>query len=71
MLDGNPLENISHLLDKSRFKEIMLGGEPVSVTTHEVNPNQVNAFSYDMWSDTYSQERVAELSNSIRSIAAE
>ncbi len=71
VLDGNPLENISHLLDKSRFKQILLGGEPVSVSTHEVDASQVNAFSYDMWSDTYSQERVAELSNSIRSIAAE
>ena len=70
-LDGNPLQDISHLLDKSRFKQILLGGEPITVSTHDIDTKQVSEFSYAMWGDTYTQQRVAELSNSIRSIAAE
>ena len=71
MFDGNPLEDIGQLLDKSRMKHIMLAGEDISVTTHEIDTKQVSEFSYDMWSDMYTQDRVKELSNSIRSIAAE
>ncbi len=71
VFDGNPLEDISQLLDKNRMKHIMLAGEDISVTTHEIDTKQVSEFSYDMWSDMYTQDRIKELSNSIRSIAAE
>ena len=71
VFDGNPLEDVSQLLDRTRIKSILLGGEPVTVSTREIDTKQVSEFSYAMWSDIYTQERVKELSNSIRSIAAE
>ena len=69
VLDGNPLEDVTHLMDRSRFKDIMLGGETVTVTTHDIDTTKVSEFSYNMWNDMYTQARVAELSNSIRTIA--
>ena len=71
VFDGDPLADISQLLDKSRMKQILLAGEEISVTTHDIDTKQVSEFSYDMWSDMYTQDRVKELSNSIRNIAAE
>ena len=71
VFDGDPLADISQLLDKTRMKHIMLAGEDISVTTHDIDTKQVSEFSYDMWSDMYTQDRVKELSNSIRTIAAE
>ncbi len=70
IFDGNPLEDISQLLDKNRMKQIWLGGEEITVSTHEIDTKLVSEFSYDMWSDTYTQARVRELGTSIRSIEA-
>jgi len=71
VFDGNPLEDISQLLERSRIKQILLGGAPVTVTTHEVDPKRVSEFSYNWWADLYTQERVRNLANRVRSIAAE
>jgi imidazolonepropionase-like amidohydrolase len=71
VFDGNPLKDISQLLDKKRFKQILLAGEPISVETHDIDYRKVSQFSYDMWSDMYTQDRVKELGNQIRTIAAE
>ena len=37
----------------------------------EWDPWKVGRFSYAMWSDIYTQDRVTKLDNVIRSIAAE
>jgi imidazolonepropionase-like amidohydrolase len=70
VLDGDPLKDISQLLDRSRIKKILLGGAPVTVTTHEVEARLVSDFSYNWWTDIYTQERVRQLSNQVRDIAA-
>ena len=69
--DGDPLADITQLQDKSRIKEIFLGGETVDVPDVEWDPWKVGRFSYAMWSDIYTQDRVTKLDNVIRSIAAE
>ena len=71
VFDGNPLEDITQLLDRARIKEILLGGVPVTVKTREVEARLVSDFSYNWWADIYTQERVRQLSNQIRNIAAE
>jgi imidazolonepropionase-like amidohydrolase len=69
--DGDPLADIGQLLDHDRFKAIYLGGELVDVETREVDQGQITDFSYNMWSDLYTQERVSRMGNAVRSIAAE
>jgi imidazolonepropionase-like amidohydrolase len=61
VIDGDPLADISVLQDRSRIREIFLGGETV---THEVNPKAHrlrSEFSYQMWNEVYSQARIVEL----------
>jgi imidazolonepropionase-like amidohydrolase len=70
VFDGDPLADIGQLLERARIKEIFLGGTPVTVETHEIETRLVSEFSYNWWSDIYTQERVRQLSNQIRSIAA-
>ncbi|HUC62417.1 MAG TPA: amidohydrolase family protein [Alphaproteobacteria bacterium] len=70
VFDGNPLADIAQLLERSRIEEIFLGGKPVTVETHEVETRLVSEFSYNWWTDIYTQERVRQLSNQIRSISA-
>ena len=61
VVDGDPLQDISILQDKSRLKAIYLGGEKVELT---LNPNVKrlrSEFSYQMWSEVYTQEKINEL----------
>ena len=60
-VDGNPVEDVTILQDRSRIKEVILGGETITVDSPEYDPRQVSDFSYNMWSDVYSRARVAEL----------
>jgi imidazolonepropionase-like amidohydrolase len=70
VFDGNPLADITQLLDRSRIKEILLRGAPVTVKTRDVEARLISDFSYNWWSDVYTQERVRQLSNQVRSLAA-
>ena len=69
VLDANPLEDIKVLQDKSKIRAIYLAAELVKVPDHIYNPATMSHFSYDMWSDEYTQEKVAGIK--VRSIAAE
>ncbi len=68
-LDANPLDDIKVLQDKSKIRAIYLGAEEVDVPDHVYNPATMSHFSYDMWSEEYTQEKVAGMQT--RSIAAE
>ncbi len=71
VFDGDPLADISQLQDRTRIREIFLGGDTV---THEVNPKAHrlrSEFSYQMWNEVYSQERIAELKRQSTRQAAE
>ena len=69
--DGDPLADVGQLLDRDRFKAIYLGGEAVEIATRKVDQGKITDFSYNMWSDLYTQERVDQLADAVRSIAAE
>lgn len=69
IFDGNPLENISQLLDKRRIKHILLAGEEISVKTNEIDTRDVSEFSYNWWGDLYTQDRIEELGDSVRELA--
>jgi imidazolonepropionase-like amidohydrolase len=59
--DGDPLADVTQLQDRTRIREIFLGGETVTL---ELNPKAHrlrSEFSYQMWNEVYSQERIAEL----------
>jgi imidazolonepropionase-like amidohydrolase len=61
VFDGDPLADITQLQDRSRIRQIFLNGEPVELT---INPNAKrlrSEFSYEMWHQVYTQERIAEI----------
>ncbi len=69
VLDANPLEDIKVVQDRRNIRAIYMGADEVKVPDHVYNPATMSHFSYDMWSEEYSQEKVATMK--VRSIAAE
>ena len=69
-MDGNPLANVSLLLEKDRIKCVYLGGEAVELKLPSIESQGVSNFSYKMWQDIYTQGRVKELGKAIRHIQA-
>ena len=61
VVDGDPLKDISILLDKSAIRAVYLAGERVEVSPPPIHAEAETAFSYRFWQDTYDQKRVAEL----------
>ena len=71
VIDGDPLADIGVLQDRTRIREIFLGGETVTL---EINPKAHrlrSEFSYQMWNEVYSQARIAELERERTRQAAE
>lgn len=61
VFDGDPLADITVLQDRTRIREIFLDGDPVRLS---INPNAKrlrSEFSYEMWHQVYTQERIAEI----------
>ena len=61
VFDGDPLADVTQLQDRTRIRQIFLNGEPVEVS---INPNARrlrSEFSYEMWHQVYTQERIAEI----------
>tara|TARA_Y100000588_G_C14251778_1_gene923739 strand:+ start:244 stop:1611 length:1368 start_codon:yes stop_codon:yes gene_type:complete len=61
VIDGDPLADISVLQDRSRIREIVQNGETVKLDINTHARRLRTEFSYDMWSDVYTQERIAEI----------
>jgi imidazolonepropionase-like amidohydrolase len=61
IFDGNPLRDVSVLLDRSRLESVFLGGKPAALQVPDYDPTKVSDFSYNNWNDLYTRERVAEL----------
>ena len=70
VFDGNPLANVSLLLEKERIRHVYLAGEAVELELPPIKSDGVSNFSYKMWHDTYTQGRVQELGKAIRHIQA-
>ena len=61
VVDGNPLADIRVLQDKTRIRDIMLDGRTVDLKLPEAVRRAPLETSYNMWSDTYTQARIAEI----------
>ena len=61
VINGDPLADITVLQDRSRICEIIQGGETVQLDINANARRLRTEFSYDMWSDVYTQERIAEI----------
>ncbi len=62
VIDGDPLADISTLLDKSAIKQIYVGGEAVGFEIDPPRAEEYN-FSYRMWQEIYDQKMVKELAD--------
>ena len=69
VVSGDPTVDIRVLQDKANIRAIYMGGKQVTVPKHVYDPAKMSHFSYDMWSDMYTQQRVSEIK--VRSLAAE
>ena len=63
VLDGDPLADITVLLDQDRLRQVMLGGEPVEVASRSYNERKVGEFSFRNWDHLYTRENVAAASS--------
>ncbi len=61
VIDGDPLADISVLQDRSRIREIIQGGDTVEVEINKNARRLRSEFSYELWSDIYTQERIKEI----------
>jgi imidazolonepropionase-like amidohydrolase len=61
VIDGDPLADITILQDRSRIREIIQGGETIKLEINKNVRRLRSEFSYDMWSDVYTQERINEI----------
>ena len=61
VVDGNPLMNVSVLLDKALIKEVYLAGDAIALDLPPIQTQGVSTFSYRFWQDMYDQERVKAL----------
>jgi adenine deaminase len=62
---GNPLEDVSVLLDRDRFALVMKNGKPVSTARRSYDPKKVSDFSLAAWNELYTQQRVRELAAAV------
>ena len=60
VIDGDPLADISVLQDRARIREIIQGGETVNLKINNARRLRTE-FSYNLWSDIYTQERIKEI----------
>lgn len=60
-LAGDPTQNISILLDRSKFAAVVKGGQETPAAMRDYDPKRVSDFTQIMSSDLYTRERVAEL----------
>ena len=61
VFDGDPLADISQLQDRRRIRQIFLNGEPVTLAINSDAKRLRSEFSYEMWHQVYTQERIAEI----------
>jgi imidazolonepropionase-like amidohydrolase len=61
VVDGNPLEDVTVLLDRKRIKAVLLGGETMDLRQRSYDPSKVSDFSHHWWGTLYTRERVETL----------
>jgi imidazolonepropionase-like amidohydrolase len=63
VIDGDPLTDITVLLDPDRLHAVYLGGELASMERRGYDPRQVSEFSFGNWNEVYTRDRVAEITS--------
>jgi imidazolonepropionase-like amidohydrolase len=58
---GDPLKDVSVLLDRERFAMVMKNGKRVSTARRTYDPRKVSDFSLAAWNELYTQDRVREI----------
>lgn len=61
VVEGDPLIDVKILQDKSRIRNILIDGNPVELELKDDIKLMTLEKSYSMWSDVYTQEKVAEI----------
>lgn len=61
VVDGDPLADVRILQDKARLHEILMDGKPIDLDLNYDIKELPLERSYSMWSDVYTQARVAAL----------
>ncbi len=61
VIDGDPLADVRVLQDKSRIKDILLDGSRIELELNDDIKLMALEKSYSMWSNVYTQEKVAEI----------
>ena len=70
-VDGNPLENIAILQDKSRIKHVHIAGKRMQIPDRSYDPRQVTDKSLSNWTELYTQDHVKQLRTKRFELAAE
>ena len=66
VVDGNPLEDITILQDRTRILEIIKSGETINIEAKKNIRRLKSEFSYDLWSSVYTQELIGKIGMSPR-----
>jgi imidazolonepropionase-like amidohydrolase len=67
VVDGNPLRDVSVLLERKRIKAVLKNGEPMDLRQRSYDPSKVSDFSHQWWSTLYTRERVEALQGAVLS----
>ena len=59
VVDGDPLQNVGVLLDKTRIKAVLKDGVEMDLRRKAYDPGKVSDFSHQWWSTLYTQDRAA------------
>jgi imidazolonepropionase-like amidohydrolase len=60
-VEGDPVADVTHLLDEARLQGVMLGGRRRAPQTRAVEPQLVSDFAQLYWNDLYTRERVRQI----------
>lgn len=69
VVDGDPMQDIAILQDKTRLKAVYLGGQKVELALNPDAKRLRSEFSYQMWNQVYTQDRIKELMPRKRRVA--
>ncbi len=61
VVDGDPLSDVAILQKREALDAVWLAGDVVDVDPAEPDPKLISDFSYNMWNDLYTRDRLVEL----------
>ncbi len=61
VVDGDPLADLSVLLDRQRIRAVLKDGVEMDLERRQYDPSKVSDFSHQWWSTLYTQDRAAQI----------